>query len=129
MLKSALWIFPHQIITNTRKRVRSERHLVIRADALHLPFKDESFDVLVASEILEHVEQVPCLLKNSTGTQTGRQADHDLLPTTKSYNILFVYIVIEKPHPCPSTLVNEQFYPTRLSFPGSMKSLNASISE
>ncbi len=49
--------------TNTRKRVRSERHLVIRADALHLPFKDESFDVLVASEILEHVEQVPAFLK------------------------------------------------------------------
>jgi SAM-dependent methyltransferase len=45
-------------------RVQSESSLrCIRADALSLPFSSDTFDVVIASEVLEHIEQDAGVLK------------------------------------------------------------------
>lgn len=42
---------PHRVLQQNP----SENHEAIVADAYHLPFKENSFDVIIASEIMEHV--------------------------------------------------------------------------
>jgi ubiquinone/menaquinone biosynthesis C-methylase UbiE len=45
-------------VTNPAKAVKlypSEKHFGITADSFHLPFADNSFDCVIASEIIEHV--------------------------------------------------------------------------
>ena len=47
-------------VENPRKAVErypSPNHVGVVADAYHLPFKDGSFDAIIASEIIEHVDQ------------------------------------------------------------------------
>jgi SAM-dependent methyltransferase len=38
-----------------RKLYHSEKHLGVAADSFHLPFNENSFDCVIASEIIEHV--------------------------------------------------------------------------
>ena len=38
-----------------KKLYQSEKHFCITADSFHLPFNDNSFDCVIASEIIEHV--------------------------------------------------------------------------
>ena len=45
--------------------------LLVRASAEHLPFRDSSIDLVILSDILEHIEDVPLLLK-----ETRRIAKH-----------------------------------------------------
>ncbi|NJC26003.1 class I SAM-dependent methyltransferase [Neolewinella antarctica] len=45
-------------------RVPSEHHVAVRGDVLSLPFKDESFDVVISSEVIEHVPYLPGYLDN-----------------------------------------------------------------
>ncbi|MCB0657284.1 MAG: class I SAM-dependent methyltransferase [Saprospiraceae bacterium] len=50
---------------NTRKarqKLDHANHLVVQCDAQAIPFADNTFDVVVASEVLEHVENVPSFL-------------------------------------------------------------------
>lgn len=55
-------------------KYNSPNHTAVVADSLNLPFKDESFDIIIASEIIEHVvhpevfirELFRCVKKNGT---------------------------------------------------------------
>ena len=54
-------------ITNPRKALEkypSPRHYGLVADALHLPVKPDFFDVIIASEIMEHVISPDIFVKN-----------------------------------------------------------------
>lgn len=47
-----------------KEKYPQENHAAIIADALQLPFKDESIDCIIASEVIEHIPDPAVFLKN-----------------------------------------------------------------
>lgn len=57
-------LFPHGWIKETRDNSRNIRNVeLIKSDAFHLPFKQGTFDVVIAADIFEHFEQLPNALQ------------------------------------------------------------------
>ncbi len=46
----------HQMLKRARKQIPSSRPVLITADMTHLPFPDETFDVITCGYVLEHLQ-------------------------------------------------------------------------
>jgi len=62
----------HQMLRRARKQIPSTRPVLITADMTHLPFPDETFDVITCGYVLEHLQDpMPGLLEFRRVLKTG----------------------------------------------------------
>ena len=62
----------HQMLKRARKQIPSHRPVLITADMTHLPFPEETFDVITCGYVLEHLQDpMPGLLEFRRVLKTG----------------------------------------------------------
>jgi SAM-dependent methyltransferase len=62
----------HQMLKRARRQIPSSRPVLITADMTHLPFPDETFDVVTCGYVLEHLQDpMPGLLEFRRVLKTG----------------------------------------------------------
>jgi SAM-dependent methyltransferase len=62
----------HQMLKRARKQIHSHRPVLITADMTHLPFPDETFDVITCGYVLEHLQDpMPGLMEFRRVLKTG----------------------------------------------------------
>jgi ubiquinone/menaquinone biosynthesis C-methylase UbiE len=77
--------------TIAKKLYSSERHFGIAADSFHLPFNDNTFDCVIASEIIEHVVEPKDFIKELFRVV---KSDGSLIITTPYKEKLIYYLCI-----------------------------------
>lgn len=80
-----------------RARVNSEAHVVL-GSALALPFKEETFDVIVCTEVLEHLRDVGPAIEQIASILKLEGVVHLTVPLASWYRLLLIKLLGVRPY-------------------------------